>query len=163
MAFRSAIISALAAPVFLLSACATPARQSSQETISISRGLWYASWCVSTCFGPGKITVSPNGDVTDEFAGNVQRSHITAVEAAEFRSTLAPYRPGGNSPPAITCELHTGFKYTAPYSYRRRLTQLELTWSDRNRTLRLVACDTTENAGLSNAISRALKLLHLGY
>jgi hypothetical protein len=163
MAFRHAIVSAVAASAFLVSACTTAPLQSSGGTVSISSGLWYASWCGSTCFGPDKFTVSPNGDVTYEFAGYVQRSRITVAEAAKFRKTLAPYRLGAKWPPPVSCWQYTGYKYTAPYSFKGRLTELEITWSDRNGAARVIACDVPENAALSNAISQALKLLHLGY
>jgi hypothetical protein len=160
MALRPAIIRALFAPAFLVSACVTAPLQPSDGTTSISQGRWYASYCVSTCFGPYKVTVSSDGVVTDEFAGHEQRGRISAAKAAKFRKILAPYRPGAKWPPPVTCEQHTGGKYTAPYSYSGRLAELELTWSDRNGTDRLIACDTPENATLSNAISQALKLIH---
>lgn len=163
MAFRPTIAAALATPAFLITACTTVPLQSSNERISVSRGLWYASWCVSTCFGPDTVTVSSNGDVVDEFAGQVQRSRITAAELAKFRIALAPYRQGTHWPPPVSCWQHTGGKYLAPYSFRGRVTELEITWSDRKGAARVIACDTPENAALSSAVSQALKLVHLGY
>lgn len=157
MAFRLAIVRALIPPAFLLAGCATPPLQSSEQTVSISRGLSFGSFCASTCLGPDKVTVTSDGVVIDEVAGHQWRSRITAAEAAEFRKTLAPYRPGAKWPPPVTCEQHAVGK--ARYSYR--LTELVLTWSDRNGTDRLVACDTPENASLSNAISDALKFLQV--
>ena len=105
------------------------------------------------------MTVTSDGAVIAEFAGQQQRFRISRAEAAEFRKTLAPYR--WSAP--VTCEQVIGGKYPAPFSYPRRLGELKVTWTSRDGTSQLVACDTPENAALSNAIKGALKLLHLGY
>ena len=144
----------------LLISNGAPARpQISNETITVSRRPWFAI-CAGVC---------PNNDITVRSDGRVVavRHHleepdeierfVTRAEVAFFRSKLLPYRRSYDWP-APTCE-HNVSPEEAPGVMK--VTEIEITWSDSDRTGLFIACADQNAVKLLEAIQEALWAVHL--
>src|SRR4051812_37095018 len=147
------------AALFLSPACAS-IREPAPGQINVAGRPWFGI-CLGAC-PDYEVTVWEDGRVVAvrhrfEGADEVEQFRVSRAEAAEFRARLRRYRPVGDAPVPAFCDHHVPAD-EAPLLLK--VTELEIRWSDA-RPSRLVACATSENARLEEAIRRALWSVHL--